>query len=286
MIHCHEFRTLENLLVTPVAAALNKPLVLSPHGTLTHETGRGGLKAAWDRVFSPGVARRFSYVIGLSAAEVQEAGALWKVFNSPIPFSVVPNGVDPQDYADLNGRAAFRERYNLGDAPVCLFMSRLHRRKGVALLIEAFKAANAADAKLVIAGPDEGMLDIIRPMLNEHIIYAGYLTGSKRLDALAGADMLALPAVGEGLPMVVLEAMASGLPVLVSPGCNLPEVPAYGAGMEAEAGLSPLRDALSTMLTDANLRASMSEAARKLVVERFTWDQVAVRLEAIYRQVL
>src|SRR5262245_46696 len=39
VVHCHEFRTVENFLVTPVATQLNKPLILSPHGTLTHETG-------------------------------------------------------------------------------------------------------------------------------------------------------------------------------------------------------------------------------------------------------
>src|SRR5688572_22373533 len=39
-VHCHEFRTVENLLVTPAARALGKPLLLSPHGTLPLEPGR------------------------------------------------------------------------------------------------------------------------------------------------------------------------------------------------------------------------------------------------------
>ena len=49
ILHVHEFRTLENLLVTPVAQALKKPIALSPHGTLNLSTGRGALKSAWDR---------------------------------------------------------------------------------------------------------------------------------------------------------------------------------------------------------------------------------------------
>lgn len=285
VLHCHEFRTLENLLVTPIAAIMKKPLVLSPHGTLTHETGRSGLKAAWDKLLSPGLAQRFNHVIGLSQAEVYEAQALWPLFGAKAPFSAIPNGVDPQDYTNLTGRAAFRERYKLGDAPVCLFMSRLHRRKGVGLLIEAFKAANVDGARLVIAGPDEGMLDLIQLMLNEQVIYAGYLSGADRLAAFAGADMLALPAVGEGLPMVVLEAMASGLPVIVSPGCNLPEVPEYGAGIEAEAALEPLRDALRVLLADPIKRRAMGSAAQALVNAKFTWDTVALQLEAVYQQV-
>ena len=50
VVHLHEFRTVENLLVTPVAQSLNVPIVLSPHGTLNLSTGRGFLKSAWDRL--------------------------------------------------------------------------------------------------------------------------------------------------------------------------------------------------------------------------------------------
>lgn len=283
VVHCHEFRTLENLLVTPLTSALNKPLVLSPHGTLTHETGRGALKALWDRLLSPRVAQRFTSVVGLSAAEVNEVRGLWSSFGAKADFASIPNGVDPQAYAHLSGRAAFREHYRLGDGSVCLFMGRLHSRKGVGLLVEAFKAVNVPGARLVIVGPDEGMLATIQPMMDERIVCTGYLGGTDRLAAFAAADMLALPAVGEGLPMVVLEAMAAGLPVIVSPGCNLPEVAQYDAGIEVEATFEPLRDALQQLLSDADTRAQMGKAARALVAERFTWDTVAAQLEQVYR---
>ena len=155
-------------------------------------------------------------------------------------------------------------------------------RKGIGLLVEAFKAADVPGARLVIVGPDEGMLATIQPMLDDRIIYTGYLGGSDRLAAFAAADILALPAVGEGLPMVVLEAMAAGLPVIVSPGCNLPEVAQYGAGIQADAALEPLRDALRQLLSDADKRTQMGTAAKALVAERFTWDAVAEQLEQVY----
>ena len=57
VLHVHEFRTVENLLVTPVALSLGIPIVLSPHGTLSHTTGRSHLKrllgsAFWRRASS------------------------------------------------------------------------------------------------------------------------------------------------------------------------------------------------------------------------------------------
>ncbi|MEP6987195.1 MAG: glycosyltransferase family 4 protein, partial [Chloroflexota bacterium] len=280
------FRTVENLLVTPIAARLGKPLILSPHGTLALDTGRGTLKRLWDRLLSSAVALRFNHVVALSQPELADVETIWPTFGRrriPTTFSVIANGVDPADFAHLSGRESFRTRYGLGDTTVCLFMGRLHPRKGVGLLVEAFKAANLPDTRLVIVGPDEGLLDTLRPMLDERIIVTGYLGGADRLAAFAAADVLALPAVGEGLPMVVLEAMAAGLPVIISPGCNLPEVTQYKAGLEVEAAVAPLTEALRSLLTDADRRDIMSQSARQLVNERFTWDSIAAQLETLYQ---
>lgn len=289
VLHCHEFRTVENLLVTPLAQSLGKPIVLSPHGTLSLQTGRSLLKTNWDRLFSPSVAERVQQVIGLSLAELDEVKWIWSGFGRGHPnlqFAVVPNGVDPEQFEHLSGRAAFRERFGLGDAVVCLFMGRLHERKGVHLLVEAFRLANIPNSRLVIAGPDEGMLERLQPLLDERVVITGYLDGADRLAAYAASDLLALPARGEGLPMVVLEAMASGLPVLVSPGCNIPEVHQSGAGMEVVAEVEPLLQALRSIMNDAAKRGNMALAARTLVQESFTWDSVASKLEGIYERLI
>jgi poly(glycerol-phosphate) alpha-glucosyltransferase len=119
-------------------------------------------------------------------------------------------------------------------------------------------------------------------MLDERMIVTGYLDGKDRLSAFAATDLLALPATGEGLPMVVLEALAAGLPVIISPGCNLPEVSAHGAGVEIEPLVEPLAIALDDLLRDRDKRVAMGQAARRLVSEHFTWDSVATQLEQAY----
>ena len=289
VIHCHEFRTMENLLVTPVAVEMHKPMVLSPHGTLTRTTGRSRLKLAWDRMLSPMVAERFDHIIGLTQHEIDEIKALWPIFalrQRATQFSVIPNGIDPAVFANLPGRELFRAHYGLGEGPVCLFMARLHERKGVQVLIEAFKLAAVADSRLVIAGPDEGMLAHIKPLLDERMVLTGFLDGRDRLAAFAAADVFALPAIGEGLPMVVLEAMGAGLPVIISPGCFLPEVAAVGAGVEVEARPEPLSQALRHLLTDATLRHQIGQRGQALVRHNFTWDTVALKLEGVYQSLL
>ena len=287
VLHVHEFRTLENLLVTPVAANLRKPIALSPHGTLILSSGRGRYKRVWDRLLSPGIALRIDHVIALTQSELNDAKSLWTGFGKrprPTGFSVIPNGVDLGSFNKRSLAAEFRQRYQLGDAPVALFMGRLQQRKGVDLLIEAFKAADAADSRLLIVGPDEGMLPQLKALADgdRRIVFTGYLEGDARLGALAASDLFALPAIGEGQPMAALEAMAAGMPALLSPGCNLDEVEAAGAGHVAEATVDAFADKLRLLLADESLRRKMGERARRLVDERYSWDGVAARLEDLY----
>ncbi len=291
VLHIHEFRTLENLLATPVAKKLDVPIVLSPHGTLNLNTGRGALKRAWDNLLSPGIASRIDHVITLSAAEQDEAETLWRRFGArrkPTRFSVIPNGVDLGDFDRRALAASFRRRFNLGDAQIVLFMGRLHTRKGVDVLIKAFKAIDLADSRLLIVGPDDGMLPILKAFADgdRRIIFTGYLQGAERLGALAAGDVFALPATGEGQPMAALEAMAAGLPVVLSPGCNLDEVAGVGAGYVVKAEVDTFAEKLRLLLNDRDLRQTMGLRARQLVKESYTWDGIAEKLEDVYRSLL
>lgn len=289
LVHFHEFRTAETLLLAPQAARHGLPLVLSPHGTLTTETGRGSLKRLWDIAFSPRLARCFSAVVALTAAERAEAEAFWKRLGTPATFSVVPNGVNPAEFIDRDGaRAAFRARWGLSDAPVCLFLGRLHARKGIDFLIRAFQIARLEQAYLVIAGPDEGMLATITPLIaaDRRIVLTGYLDDEGRRAALAAADVFVLPALGEGLSIAALEALASGLPAILSPECNLPEAAAAGAALIVERQVEPLASALTTLMSNPELRAAMGERARALVSEHFTWDRVGTQLETVYQSLV
>lgn len=286
IVHCHEFRTAENLIVTPVAARLHKPLVLSPHGTLRHDTGQSTLKIMWDRLISPRMARRFAGVIGLTDAETDDSRAAWSRFGAHhTRFVTLPNGVDADEFASLDAAAgeSFRRAHAISNAPMVLFMARLHPRKGLDVLIDAFERLHHPSAVLMIAGADEGMLRRVRPRFSARVRYIGYLDAGERRAALAAADVFALPATGEGLPMGVLEALAAGVPVLISPDCHLPQVETFDAGMIAAPTADDVHAALAHLLHDSAARARMGENGRALVRAHFTWDQVAAQLESVYQ---
>lgn len=289
--HMHEFRTIENLLVTPVAREHGIPIVLSPHGTLNISTGRAQLKAAWDRLLSPAVARRIDHVLALTETELSEVTDLWARFGKrqkPATFSVIPNGVHLEDFIDLPPADHFRRRHGLGNAPTVLFLGRLQARKGVDVLVRAFQRAKVEHARLLIVGPDEGALSTARALAagDSRIVCTGYLGSSERLEALAASDIFVLPARGEGLSMALLEALASGLPAIISPGCNMPEVEDAAAGFVTDATADAVAVKLRELLVDANMRARMGMAARQLVADRFTWDRIAIQLDSVYRQLL
>ncbi len=285
--HLHEFRTAENLLVTPVAQDLNVPIVLSPHGTLNLSTGRGFLKSGWDRLLGAGVAQRIDQVIALTETELGEVQSLWSTLGArhdQTRFSLIPNGIHLSEFDLLPSANDIRARYHLDKAPTVLFMGRLQARKGVDVLVNAFRAADVAESRLLIVGPDEGMLSTLRDLAegDPRIAFTGYLAGEARLQALAAGDIFALPATGEGQPIAALEAMAAGMPVLLSPGCNMDEVAEYGAGYVVQASVEALAGRLRELLSDGELRQSMGARARRLVAEKYAWDEVASELERVY----
>lgn len=294
VIHVHELRTAENVI-----AALSGPprrLILSPHGTLSYTTGRGGFKTAWDRLLGRAVMRRISAGIALTETEQSEIRALWAALGlNPPPTYVIPNGVGEDVLTALTDPAlpaaaqTLRVKWGLGNGPVILFLGRLHERKGIQFLIPAFGAIAAAfpDARLLIAGADSGMLAAGQRLaaecgVSDQVVFPGLLSGLDRIAALHMAAIFALPAIGEGLSVAALEALAAGVPALLTPGCNLPEITARGAGLVVEREIGAVAAGLRTLLSDESRRRVMGEAGAAWVRAVFTWPKIAEQVESVY----
>lgn len=206
---------------------------------------------------------------------------------------IVPNGIDPEEVKSI-APGRFRQRFPvLGDDPFVLFLGRLHAKKGLPYLAEAFSilSARRCNVRLVVAGPDEGARqpfeNQVRELgLRDRVHVVGPLYGEDKWSAFTDAACLCLPSHQEGFSIALLESLASRLPVVISEECHFPEVAAHGAGFVVPRNPVTIAAALGKIVTDDTLRRQMGAAGRRLVEARYTWDKVAEQCDEIYADVL
>jgi len=210
------------------------------------------------------------------------------------PVEILPNGVFLEELQPLPDVGTFRRSHpELGSDPYFLFLSRLHFKKGLDYLAQAFaKVVKKIPAvRLVVAGPDGGEqaafeAEIKRLGIADRVHIVGPLWGKEKFAAMIDAAVFCLPSRQEGFSMAITEALACGLPAVISRECHFPEVAEAGAGVVTELNADAVADGLERLLTNPQQREAMGEAGRLLVRTRFTWPVIAAKLIDLYQQIL
>lgn len=225
----------------------------------------------------------------------QEAAESWP--GGQRPFFVLPNGIEPQECTIADGIArqyVARKWPELSDAPYVLFLGRLHPKKRLDLLLEAFLAGAPANFKLVVVGPDECALWKplawrlqATPQAATRVLRLNTVTGRDKVPLLAAATLLALPSEHENFGNAALEALACGTPALLSPHVDLAVTPeaddyCYRARLDKEAWA----EQFSTLLSRPADLAAAGEAVRQTIIDRFSWQRITAQLTERYRWVL
>lgn len=201
------------------------------------------------------------------------------------PHEIIPNGVFVEEMGTGGGSGSFVKSYPaLSGKPYILFLSRLHHKKGLDVLAEAFEyvACRHPEVQLVVAGPDGGALaqfekDIGNRGIKDRVHLVGPLYGRDKAAAYEGAAVFCLPSRSEGFSMAVVEALGFGLPVVISYGCHFPEVEKEAAGRLI--GLDPREVGASLLeLVEApDLARQFGDNARRLALSHYTWPVIAKR---------
>jgi glycosyltransferase involved in cell wall biosynthesis len=194
------------------------------------------------------------------------------------PIAVIPNGVDPAP--PLAADAKRPER------PYLLFLSRIHRKKGVAELLDAWRALALADWELVLAGPDEERL-LTGADLPPGVRYAGSVDGAAKLQLMQQARVFVLPSYSENFGVVVAESLMAGVPVITTHGTPWESLASERCGwwipMEPAALRATLREAIATPAAEL---AAMGARGRAFVERRFAWPEIAAQMAEVYRWAL
>ncbi len=295
LLHLHSLYLFHDWAAGNLAMRIAKPYLVRPHGSLDpYIFRRHRLKKAifdlWfqDRVLAGASAVHYTAQEEMHLAEPYVHGA---------PGVVIPNGIDPADYASLPPKGTFRARHpEIGDRRILLFLSRINFKKGLDILTAAVgrlvRGGARDDLHLVIAGPDGGYLAETRRFVAEAGIasrttFTGMLTGQDKLAAFADASLFILPSYSENFGIAVVEAMACGVPVLISDKVNIwREVVADGAGHAAPCDATAFCAEIAAMLADPAALEAMGAAGRRAVTRRYDWSAIAGRLENVYAAIV
>jgi glycosyltransferase involved in cell wall biosynthesis len=261
------------------------PYVISPRGMLQPEAMRRGRMrkaAAWSLVD----ARNVKGASLLHATSEQEATAL-RALELGARIEIVPNGVDLT--AARQATRGFRSRLGIpAGAFVVLFLGRMHRLKRLDLLVDAFTVARVTHAEmhLVLAGPDEqhlvpGLLDRASDAAG-HVHAIGEIHDAHKWALVKDADVLVQCSDSESFGMSVIESLASGVPVVATRTCPWAEIEINGCGFWVEQTAPAIAGALSALVRDPSLRASMGERGAAFARDRYSWDAIASRMARLY----
>jgi len=210
------------------------------------------------------------------------------------PAIVEPNGVDLREFESLPARGGFRARFpSIGARPLVLFLSRVHPKKGLDLLVPAFARIESKDAMLMIAGPEEdGYGSVVRRLVEQHglgdrVLFCGMLHGAERVAALADADLFVLPSYQENFGTVVVESLAAGVPVVISDQVNIhEEIAVARVGSVVRTEVEALFRAINHWLANIPTRKAAGDSGRAFAFARYNWLDIARRWHGHYASML
>ena len=298
------------LLGGPVGAASGAPYVVKAHGSELEYSMRGRPElGTWGRESLEGAA---ATVVGSGhIREVLEevSGRVERVHEVPpgvdvdewrprpreeaLAGLIAECGKDPPNVGNANerlpdeGNADRLAAFLSGDTPTVVYFGKLLENKGVHVLLEALEGV---DARAVVVGFGDFRRALEQRADPDRVLFTGPFEHRHLVHLLALADVCVVPSIfPEAFGMVAAEAAAAGCPPLVARHSGLAEV---AEGLEAEypaeqrhlvsfttGDTGELREKLSALLAlPPGDRLAIARAARRAVVERWSWASIAARL--------
>lgn len=281
-IHVHEHRTILAALVTKVAQRNNIPYIVQSHGSMGYDRGRSLLKEIFDSAVGRKMIEEADKLLAMSEGEKDE----YIGFGYPeSKIEVVPNGISGEVNKEELPDGLERQ---LEGKDIVLYLGRLSEIKGLPLLIRAFSQVDISSARLVIVGPDNGVLSELKQISEEEevtdrISFTGPIYGDAKYELYSMAEMYVLPSKYEAFPTTVLEAGLSGTPVAISEKCSISkDLREENAGIIFERKPNVLARDIERLLRDNRLRQELGTRLNELVEEKYIWKSLIPQIEDVY----
>lgn len=220
-------------------------------------------------------------------------------------IEVIPNGVDLQRFRPVESATArnlLRKQLDIElSAEIILFVGPVVERKGVDILLEAWKliARGRQQTYLLLVGPDyrdrphpfpEFGAKVEKLVSNsgakDRVIFLGVVDRVERY--FQAADIFVFPSKREGMGNVVLEAFACGLSSVLTPFIGFPDE--FGNPGEhyllVESDPRSLAASIITMLDNPEYRKQIGNQAREWVEAHLGMERSIEKYAKLYRDLV
>jgi glycosyltransferase involved in cell wall biosynthesis len=260
---------------------LDVPFVVTVHGLDVFSTNQvRSLAGKWAERVS-----RFVYQMARSVICVSQT--VRDQLNGGMPdlanATVIHNGVD----SDL-----FCPAHSAAPSNTILSVGNLIPTKGHALLVRAFSQISERFPHLVLKIVGEGpelprLRTLVRNLrIADKVQFLGRQSRRDVAYAMQGCALFALPSSYEGLGCAYLEAMSAGKAVIGCSGQGIEDIVEHGVNgwLIQPENLEEMITALSLLLSNTQFRCNLGRVARETIVQNFTFEHQADRLNRVYRE--
>jgi glycosyltransferase involved in cell wall biosynthesis len=191
------------------------------------------------------------------------------------PVDIIPYGFTPPP----QGKRPRRKRI--------LAASRLFRRKGTHLLLDALAELDLEGWEIVVAGngPQLQPLQEQAHRLGLPVEFPGFLQREDLQALYESSEIFVFPSMRDNFPVVLLEAMSAGCAVITSDVSGMPEVVGDSGLLVPPGDTAALRQAVQQLVNDPALCREMGTQAQQRI-QRFSWDTILAEHLALYRRVI
>ena len=272
--------------------ALHKRIFGSPPKLVTTIYSSGIPRFFWQRrsFFEPYLLLAFKLADLVVCPSDYSRGNVSQAYGVPLPKTRALHGGADSSFLAHGPNQERKGKFTL------LFCGRLNGRRPFKTLDVLLKAVplilqrHNAELNIIGTGPrfDE-YAGLARTLgIEEEVHFLGFVDPTEVPTHYASADLFVLPSRMENFPLVLLDAMASGLPVVATAVGGVPELVVDG-----ETGLlvppydpQALAEAVNSLLDNPQSMRVMGAEGKKRVREQYTWDKVAERMAAYFREIL
>lgn len=309
--HCHTWYAHFAGLLAKMLYGI--PLVVTVHSLeplrpwKREQLGRGYDVSSWVEKTALEMA---DAVIAVSTSTREDVLRLFPKID-PDKVSIIYNGIDVNQYKEVEDTAVLQKFGIRTDKPYVLFVGRMTRQKGLLYLLKA-AAKLDPDAQLVLCAGDadtpemkaelEGMVASLKQIRSGVVWIPEMVSREEAIALYSQAAVFCCPSIYEPFGIINLEAMACSTPVVASAVGGITEVVVDGETgflvdpelsdepphdpKDADAFASRLAEKINLLIQDPALAKKMGQAGRLRVEKQFSWQSIARQTKDLYAKLI